>query len=214
VADLYAFLEEYQPSNPSDSAYAYSNLGMGLLGHALAQQADTSYAALVQQRIAEPLDLEDTRITLTEAQEDRFAQGYNPAGAPTPPWHIPVLAGAGALRSTAEDMLVYVRAHLTASDTTHLGQAMRRATMPIANADLGDNPGFSGTHIAYGWHITPRAEQAIVWHNGGTGGFSSFIGFNCATEQGVVVLTSMGGIASQVTSAGFTLLRRLSTASR
>jgi CubicO group peptidase (beta-lactamase class C family) len=213
VADLYAFLEGYQPSSPSDSAYAYSNLGMGLLGHALARRADTSYTALVQQRIAGPLGLDDTRIDLAPAQQERFAQGYNPAGAPTPPWHIPTLAGAGALRSTTADMLTYVHAHLTAADATRLGRAMQRATTPIASADLGDNAAFARTRIGYAWHVTPRDGQTVVWHNGGTGGFSSFVGFNRDAGQGVVILTSMGGIASQVTSAGFTLLERFSTAS-
>jgi CubicO group peptidase (beta-lactamase class C family) len=213
VADLYAFLEGYQPSSPPDAAYAYSNLGMGLLGHALAWQADTSYAALVQQRITVPLGLDDTRMDLTPAQQDRFARGYNPAGAPTPPWHIPTLAGAGALRATATDMLSYVRAHLAAADTTLLGRAMQRATTPIADVDLGDNAAFTGTRIGYAWHMTPRDGQTVVWHNGGTGGFSSFIGFNRATGQGVVILTSAGGMASQATSAGFTLLERFSTAS-
>lgn len=212
VQDLYAFLDGYQQSGSSDTSYAYSNLGMGLLGHALARQAGTSYSALVQQRIAEPLGLGDTRIDLTQAQQNRFAQGYNPAGAPTPPWQIPTLAGAGALRSTAADMMAYLRAHWTGADATALGRPMQRATTPMADAGLGDNAAFAGTRVAYAWHVTPRNGRTIVWHNGGTGGFSSFVGFNRATRQGVVVLISVGGAGQQATSAGFTLLGRLARA--
>lgn len=212
VGDLYAFLDGYRPARPPDSAYAYSNLGMGLLGHVLARRADTSYAALVQQRIATPLGLADTRITLTADPQRRFARGYNPAGAPTPPWHLPALAGAGALRSTAADMLTYLRAHLAPPDTTRLGRARQRATTPVAPADLGDNAAFAGTRIGYGWHVTPRDGQTITWHNGGTGGFSSFAGFNRATGHGVVVLVSTGGIARTATETGFTLLTRLARA--
>jgi CubicO group peptidase (beta-lactamase class C family) len=212
VGDLYAFLDGYRPARPPDSAYAYSNLGMGLLGHVLARRADTSYAALVQQRIATPLGLADTRITLTADPQRRFARGYNPAGAPTPPWHLPTLAGAGALRSTAADMLTYLRAHLAPPDTTRLGRARQRATTPVAPADLGDNAAFAGTRIGYGWHVTPRDGQTITWHNGGTGGFSSFAGFNRATGHGVVVLVSTGGIARTATETGFTLLTRLARA--
>jgi CubicO group peptidase (beta-lactamase class C family) len=214
VEDLYAFLDGYQRSDPLDTTYAYSNLGTGLLGHALARQADTSYGALVQQHIAAPLGLDDTRIDLTPAQQERFAQGYNPAGAPTPPWQIPTLAGAGALRSTAADMMAYLNAHLTAADTTELGRSLRRAITPQADVNLGDNPEFAGTRIGYGWHITPRSGQSIVWHNGGTGGFSSFIGFNRATGQGVIVLVSVGGAGRQATTAGFTLLEHLAMAAQ
>jgi len=214
VQDLYAFLDGYQPSGSSDTSYAYSNLGVGLLGHALARQADTPYAALVQQRIAGPLGLSDTRIDLDPAQQDRFAQGYTPSGDPTPPWHLPTLAGAGALRATASDMLTYIHVHLAASDTTRLGRAMQRATTPVAGAGLGDNAAFAGTRIAYGWHVTPRNGRTIVWHNGGTGGFSSFVGFSRDAGQGVVILTSAGGIASEVTAAGFTLLGRLAVAAQ
>lgn len=209
VRALYAFLDGYRVVRPPDSAYAYSNLGTGLLGHVLARQADTSYAALIQQRIAEPLGLDDTGIALTADPQSRFAQGYNLAGAPTPPWQIPSLAGAGALRASTADMLTYLRAHWTAPDTTRLGRAMRRATTPLADVDLGNNAAFVGTRIAYGWHVTPRDGQSIVWHNGGTGGFSSFIGFNRATGQGVALLVSAGGVAQQATAAGFALLTRL-----
>ena len=214
VQHLYAFLDGYQRPGPLDTTYAYSNLGMGLLGHALARQADTSYGALVQQRIAAPLELSDTRIDLTPAQQGRFAQGYNPAGTPTPPWQIPTLAGAGAIRSTAADMMAYLRAHLAAADTTELGRPLQRAITPQADVNLGENPAFAGTRIGYGWHITPRAGQSIVWHNGGTGGFSSFVGFSRATNQGIVVLVSVGGAGQQATTAGFTLLEHLATAAQ
>lgn len=207
--DLYAFLDGYALPRPPDSAYAYSNLGMGLLGHVLARQADTSYAGLIQQRIATPLGLDDTAIALTADQQRRFAQGYNLAGAPTPPWHLPALGGAGALRATAADMLAYLRAHWATSDTSRLGRAMRRATAPVVDADLGGSASLAGTRVGYGWHVTSRDGQTVVWHNGGTGGFSSFAGFNPATRQCVVILVSAGGVAQTATQAGFALLDRL-----
>ena len=208
VRDLLAFLDGYKLPRAPGAEYAYSNLGTGLLGHLLARRAETSYAALVQSRIAGPLGLSDTRIELTPDQQRRFAQGHNESGTPTPPWHIPALGGAGAIRSTTADMLAYVRAYLTASDTTALDRALHRAMTPIADTDLGDAERFAGTQIGYGWHVTPRGDDAIVWHNGGTGGFSSFVGFNRATNRGVVILAN-AAISSDVTSAGFTLMEAL-----
>lgn len=199
---LYAYLKETGLSRASNAAYAYSNLGMGLLGHVLARRADTSYAALVQRRVAVPLSLPDTRIRLTPTQRGRFAQGHDATGRPAPPWHFPTLAGAGALRSTPADMLAYARAHLTASDTTALGRAMLRATAAHAPTDQ------QSTRIGYGWHRTTRGAHTIVWHNGGTGGFSSFIGMHPESRRAVVLLAGIADGAA-VTRAGFVLMDRL-----
>lgn len=203
VRDLHAFLDGYTPPRAPGAGYTYSNLGTGLLGHVLAHRADTSFAALVQSRIADPLGLSDTRIDLTSEQQSRFAQGHTASGAPTAPWHFPALGGAGALRATPADMLTYVEAHLTASDDSPLGRAMLRAIAPH------DSTSRASTQIGYGWHITSRSsEHTVVWHNGGTGGFSSFVGFNRVANRGVVVLASTA-IGSDVTAAGFTLMEAL-----
>ena len=206
--DLHAFLDGYALSRAPGAAYAYSNLGAGLLGHLLARAADTSFAALVQARIARPLGLADTRVHLTAEQRARFAQGYDGAGRSTPPWHLPALGGAGALRSTASDMLTYAHVHLTASDRTALGRALQRAMTPIAEADLGVER-FAGTRIGYGWHVTPRSDATVTWHNGGTGGFSSFVGFSPEAGVGVVILANAGAMGAEVTSAGFALMEAL-----
>ena len=204
---LYAFLDGYMVPRAPDAGHEYSNLGMGLLGHLLARRADTTYAALVRRRITKPLGLADTRIHLTDEQTRRVAQGHTRAGAPAPPWHFEVLAGAGALRSTAADMLAYLRAHRralrTPTDATPLQRAMRRATTPHAST------GREGTRIGYGWHQSTRDGHAVLWHSGGTGGFRSFVGLDRTTGRGVVVLVSAAVSSARVTEAGGTLLRSL-----
>ena len=62
--------------------YEYSNFGAGLLGELLARRAGKTYEALVVERIADPLGMDDTRITLTKEQQARFAPAYNGALAP------------------------------------------------------------------------------------------------------------------------------------
>ncbi len=202
---LYAFLDGYAPPRASGTSFEYSNLGTGLLGHLLARRADTTYAALVRQRIAEPLGLSDTRVHLTADQQARFAQGHNRAGAPASPWHFDALAGAGALRSTAADLLAYLRAHRTAlraaPDTaTPLQRAMQRALSPRAAAGDGD------AQIGLGWHETERNGHRVAWHNGGTGGFRTFIGLNRTSGHGVVVLVNTAVSSRRVTKGGIRLL--------
>lgn len=205
--DLMAFLDEHSLSRAAGDRFAYSNLGMGLLGFLLARRADTTYAALVRQRIAAPLGLSDTRVHLTTEQRSRLVQGYDRSGRPASPWHFGPLAGAGALRSTATDMLSYLQAHRAALATppseSVLHRAMRRAVSPRATAGTPD------TQIGMAWHVTERKGTRMVWHNGATGGFRSFVGFDRATGRGVVVLVSASVSPQTVTRDGFALLEHL-----
>lgn len=207
---LYAFLDGYELPRAPGTAYAYSNIGAGLLGHLLARRADTNYAALVHERIAEPLGLCDTRIRLSPVQDRRFAQGHNRAGAPTSPWHFDALAGAGALRSTAADLLAYLRAHRRVlreeadpAGPPVLKRAMRRALRPRAPTAQ------DSTRIGYAWHQTRRSGHRVLWHNGGTGGFRSFVGIDRSTGHGAVVLVSAAVSSELVADAGFGLIEAL-----
>ena len=112
VDDLYQFLSGYTlPRNPG-SEVEYSNLGGGLLGHILAIRARTDYETLVRVRITEPLGMPDTGITLSSSMKQRMATGHNAMLAPVANWDFPALAGAGALRSSANDMLSFLEAFL------------------------------------------------------------------------------------------------------
>src|SRR5262249_9037104 len=180
--DLYQFLSGYQLTRKIGEQYEYSNLGGGLLGHVLARRANADYEALLRARICGPLGLRDTRIVLSSDMQQRLAVGHNAKLEPVANWEFKVLAGAGALRSTANDLLTflavplgYTQSPLTAAMKSML--ALRRPALP----DLT---------IALGWHISALNGQEIVWHGGGTGGYSSFIGYNPKTRVGVVVLAN------------------------
>jgi CubicO group peptidase (beta-lactamase class C family) len=177
---LYKFLSGYTLTRDIGSQYEYSNLGVGLLGHALARRAGMDYEALVRSRIAEPLGMKSTGVTLTPEMKARLAVGHNAGMAPVKNWDLPTLAGAGALRSTANDMLSFLAANLGYTQTP-LDAAM------AAQLKVHRPTGSGGMDAALGWLIfTPN----IVWHNGGTGGYRSFIGFNPEARVGVVVLSN------------------------
>jgi CubicO group peptidase (beta-lactamase class C family) len=181
AAKLYQFLSGYTlPRDPGEK-YEYSNLGAGLLGHALALKAGVSYEELVRKRILEPLGMQSTSITLTDDQKKRLAPGYNAALNPARNWDFDALAGCGALRSTANDMLRFLAANLELTDTP-LKAALRRMRSVRKPAGVPD------LDIAMAWHIFTKFGGEIVWHNGGTYGYRSFIGFGPAAKKGVVVL--------------------------
>ncbi len=197
LGQMYAFLSEYQLQGEIGTEWEYSTLGMGLLGHALSVKAGMTYEQLARMLILDPLGMENTGIDLAPPVGAPLAQGHDALGDPTPFWDIPTLAGAGALRSTADDMLLFLAANLT-TDGPPVSVSLRR-THEIRLPDVA--PGLS---MALGWLVNVRfPDRPIVWHNGGTGGFHSFIGLDLAGRHAVVVLTN--GTQS-VDDIGFHLL--------
>ncbi|MBA3556143.1 MAG: serine hydrolase, partial [Gemmatimonadales bacterium] len=196
VEQMYQFLSGYTLPREIGAEYEYSNLGMGLLGHALARRAEKSYEDLLIEQILAPLDMADTRIGLTPAMRARAVSGHDQQGEPVPYWDIPTLAGAGALRSTANDMLAFLKANLDSSG----GPLHRALAATHALRHQTETPGLA---VGLGWHIAEFEGRPLVWHNGGTGGFRSFMAFDEARRRGVIVLANS---SEDVDDIGFHLL--------
>lgn len=197
VRDLYQFLASYELTRAPGSEVEYSNAGMGLLGHALALRAGKSYEELLIERILAPLQMTDTRISLSPAQEARRARGHTETGEPTPHWHFLSLHGAGALNSTTEDLFHYLAANL--------GNSGGQLIPILATTHEIQIPSNDTMAIALGWLVDQsRADRPLWWHNGGTGGFRSFAGFDPAGKRGVVVLSNADNSVNEI---GFWVLR-------
>jgi CubicO group peptidase (beta-lactamase class C family) len=182
VEQLYGFLGEFVPTRDPGARYEYSNLGAGLLGHALALRARTSYEELVGERILQPLGMTSTAITLAADSTRELAQGHDPRGRPAPYLELPVLAGAGALRSTLPDMLRFAAAGLDAD-----GRPLQRA---IATTHEPRKKVAIAMRIGLGWHILGTGPRSLLTHAGGTAGFSTSIGLLPARGVAVVVLAN------------------------
>ncbi|CAN7570143.1 serine hydrolase [Pseudoduganella sp. LjRoot289] len=177
---LELFLRNHQLARRPGSAYEYSNLGFGLLGQALSAQAKLPYAALVRERITAPLGMESTAVELTADMRARLAPGHSATGQPAANWDMGALAGAGALRSDAQDLILYLKAHMQAGAGSPYAR-VRQAQRPAPGPDM---------RIGLAWHLNPVRGRPVVWHNGATGGYSSFLGFTADGQRGVVVLAS------------------------
>lgn len=178
---LLAFLATYQLTRDPGEKYEYSNLAVGLLGFALAHRAGMSYEQLVRERIFKPLHMDNSTITLSAAQKKSLAPGYDAGLSPVKNWDLDALAGAGAIRSTANDMLKFLAANLGLVDTP-LKPAMIR--MRSVRRETGQ----PHLEIAMAWHIFSEFEPDIFWHNGGTAGYRSFAGMDLVNRRGVVIL--------------------------
>ena len=180
---LYEFLGSHTLTRDIGEKYEYSNLGVGLLGHVLSLRAGKSYEALVRERVLTPLGMASTGVALSPSMQSRFARGFNAYGEAMQPWDFAALAGAGALRSTAADMLRFLAASL---DSTVSPVAKLIARTKAAQHEA-DRP---GNRIGLGWHIVDVFGSTLTWHNGGTGGYRAFIGLDDARHRGVVVLAN------------------------
>ena len=179
AAKLKAFLAEYQLPRDPDAAYEYSNLGLGLLGYALTQSEHTTYGAAVDEKILKPLGMTMSGTVFSDAMRAHLAPGHDISGAAAKNWDIDALAGAGAIRSTANDMLRYLKANMGV-DQSPLTAAMKLAQQP--RRDMTKT-----MRIGLAWMTT---NKGIIWHNGETGGYRSFLGFTADGRHGVVILAN------------------------
>jgi CubicO group peptidase (beta-lactamase class C family) len=200
--EMYKAISAIEPKRAAGEKGEYSNLGMGLLGHLLVRKAGAkSYEDLVVRRVCDPLGLKDTRITLTEEQERRFPPGYKKGGKPTPHWTFQTQEGAGALRSTADDMLTFLEANMgLRKSKLSTALEMCQADRPIPGGEL---------QRPLGWQTRKLGERRELWHNGGTYGARSFVGFVKETQTGVVVLSNGGHFDSAIDRLGFEVLKAL-----
>jgi CubicO group peptidase (beta-lactamase class C family) len=210
AANLYAFIAKHGVAKPADAPYLYSNLGFGLLGQALADRAGVGYPELLRQEVTDPLGLQDTTIALSPQQQSRFIAGHDAAHRPAHAWDLVAMAGAGAIRSTAGDMLTYIGANLHPESVKDAPGADGRTLTAalIASHELREDA-FAGQRIAFAWHYEP--ETGNYWHNGATGGYSSYAFFNPKGDYAAVVLlnTSVGEDGSFADRLGKHISQRL-----
>ncbi|QLQ10822.1 MAG: beta-lactamase family protein [Nocardioidaceae bacterium] len=158
---------------PGTGKIAYSNFGFGLLGLALVNATGAlDYEQLIVDRVCKPLGLTDTAVHVGDI---RLLPGHRRRGS-ADPWLLTGIAGAGALRSCAADLITFLAAQLD-PDSTPLGEAIR-----LTHAE--QVPG-----IGLGWMLATK-PNLLIWHNGGTGGYRCFAGFLPEKDIAVVVLAN------------------------
>lgn len=192
---LYDFLNSYELTRDIGSKYEYSNYAAGLLGHVLASKRKLTYEELMVEVIAKPLGMENTRVVLTPQMKKNLAMGHR-NGLEVENWDSPTLTGAGAIRSTAVDMLKYLAANM-GIEKSSLYPAMQLAHKNSRSED-------SNPIVGLGWHTLEQDGVQIIWHNGGTGGYRTFAGFIKGGDKGVVVLSNSN---AGVDDIGFHLLQ-------
>jgi CubicO group peptidase (beta-lactamase class C family) len=191
-AKLYEFLAKQGVAKKADAGFLYSNLGFGLLGQALCVKAGVLYPELLKRDVTEPLGLKDTVVALDADHLGRFMLGHDAEHRPAHAWDLDALAGAGAIRSSAPDMLKYLEANLHPESVKAAAGTGATLTAALAMQHQLRADSLPGMKIGLAWFYD--TANGNWWHNGGTGGYSSYAFFNPQGDYAAVVLlnTTLG----------------------
>ena len=178
---LFQFYKNFKPIRKPGVKYEYSNLAVGTLGVILERVNNSSYEQLFLKTICAPLGMHDTRQFLRKTDSSRFAKGYNEDGHYTSPWDFKALAGAGAIRSTVADLMKYAIANLSQAPSILYKdlQLTHIITFKSNEATIG-----------LGWHYIKPGNDLVLFHNGGTGGYRSYLAINLQKKYAVIILSN------------------------
>jgi CubicO group peptidase (beta-lactamase class C family) len=180
---LLEWLGGYELNRTPGAEFSYSNVGTALLAQAIEHVRGEEYPTLLTERILGPLEMTETQLALTGSETPDMAIGHNAGGEAVPHWDFDAFAPVGGLLTTTSDLSKFIAAASGAVESP-LSAAFK--TMLTRSRPAGGEEA-----IGLGWFITPTGAGEIVWHNGITGGFRSFAGFERESGKGVVVLSNM-----------------------
>lgn len=176
TTDLESYLKnDFKLNSPPGTNYNYSNLGAGLLGFILGISQKKTYSQLLQTLIFEKYQLKNSYATIPTSEN--LVKGLTKEGNETSNWDFDALAGAGCVVSCTKDLAQFA-----------LAQFENEAAMNLTHA-----PTFSITEtmkVALGWYLITQDATDYLWHNGGTGGYSSSMALNLKEKTGVIILTN------------------------
>lgn len=192
---LEGFLKVYKLQVKPGTKTEYSNLGANVMAYELWRAREfKNYEEHLLAEISKPLELKDTRVWLSDEQKKRFATGYF-EGEAVPYWERDkqaVLLGSGAIRSTASDLIQFLKAQL--------GMLTYRNSKAVELSQKRE----------LNWQVLKKDDEQIFWHNGGTAGFSSFVAFNPKQKTAVVILANsmFGDPSRSLDDVGFKILNQ------
>jgi CubicO group peptidase (beta-lactamase class C family) len=190
VSQLRKFIRRRGLAKPANAEFHYSNIGFALLGYSLSLRAGVPYGQLVVSEVTGPLHMNDTVIDLSPEQRKRLIQGFNATFDPVDPRGLGLFAGAGALKSTAADLLTYMEASLHPEKyACGAVPGSPAATLPAAialdhvlRADM-----WGDLKIALAWWCNWLIRSSYS-HGGATIGYTAQVVFDPPNDRAIVVL--------------------------
>lgn len=199
IKNLYASLKHLQLTWEPGTKYRYSNAAFGLLGTILQKIYNQSYEQLLFRCICKPLHMPDTKAFILNADSSSFAKGYDRNGTFIVPWdHQPTMIGHGGIAASAHDMMQFAKAQSDGAGGI-LGKAI----------ELTHDTTFSQGPVAIGmaWQYVRPGNENVLFHGGGTGGYTCYFAVNPQKKLAVVILSNTS--AAPCSQDGDVLMARL-----
>ena len=150
----YEYISGLELTRDIGERFEYSNIAMGMLGHILELQYDKSYEDVMIERIAKPYNMTNTRVVFTDDMKKHLAYGHA-NGRQVENWDLPAMAGAGAIRSTATDMVKYVKANMGVTK----GPLYEAMQLTHEKAYASEEQDFS---MGLGWHFALDNDKVVL----------------------------------------------------
>lgn len=167
--------------------YSYSNLGAGLLGFSLEKRFNMNYEQLLQKQVLSKYKMFNTTTVRSKVKES-LIRGLDSKGEKTSNWDMSVLVGAGGVLSNTEDITKFIQAHFLTKNKEL--QLTTEKTL-VANDKM---------NIGLAWHLLESESGAEwIWHNGGTGGYTSSLAMDKASKNAVVILSNVSAMNPKMT---------------
>lgn len=195
--DFLRWASGWKPATAPPAPYLYSNAGIGLLSYLVAEATGKSWEEQLNSEIIRPLGMTDTAMRPNAQQMTRIAQGHRLNGTAAPPWPVYAWFAAGALRSTATDMLRFGEANLFHKEvegrqvSAELLAAMKLAQAPVYPLPEGGAKQGMAWVTNYGRGESNLAPEVLK--NGGTDGFSTVILTNARKDAAIFIAINRAG---------------------
>ncbi|WP_417940957.1 serine hydrolase [Flavobacterium sp. RS13.1] len=166
----------------NSKTYAYSNLGAGLLGYTLGLSQKTTFQELLQKKVFTKYKMKNSFVS-SQNLGNRLVKGLDENGKTVSNWDFDVLFGGGGILSATEDLAKFASAQFDPKNK-------ELALTQKSTFDINEN-----MKIGLGWHILKSENgEDLIWHNGGTGGYSSSMTINVQEKTAVIILSNVSNI--------------------
>jgi CubicO group peptidase (beta-lactamase class C family) len=178
-----------------DYSWKYSNFGMSLIGYALGIVSSKGYWKTMSDFLQNELGLSNTYLGISNNNLHGYDSKNNDCG--NWQWNKDnFVVSAGGMSSTAEDLLKYAKMNIY-QDKPYMSHCHRKQGKGNKKYDMG-----------LAWWLLKKNNN-VCWHGGGTGCFSSFLGFDKDKKAAAVVLANYRLGMNDDQNIGFSLLESL-----
>lgn len=184
--DVHQFFIDFDLKKEIDQKWGYSNIGVGLLGNILAETLGLTYEEAIKTEILNPLGMNDTFINGTPEQYQRYVKSYNKKEIRIPPIELPAINAAGALKSTMNNMLLYLEHQMG------LKESLLKEEIELCHK-VHAKTGYKNMNMGLGWFIEKKkwSDFSLIHHGGTTMGFHTYCGFIKEKQVGIVICSTI-----------------------